>query len=139
MSTPCYIGRDNGDGTYTAVYCHSDGYPEGVGTMLLAHYATWDRVAALLALGNLSVLNERIGSKQDFGSYRWEMGTCLAYGRDRGETGQQAQVYRSLAHLGRIADGDPVYIARADAGGVRWWMLGVAGLVQLRDVLADSI
>jgi hypothetical protein len=42
-----------------------------------------------MELGDLSVLGPEIGEQQDF--ERPVKGTCLAYGRDRGETGVEAR------------------------------------------------
>ena len=35
MSTRSYIGKKHNDDTFTAIYCHFDGYPEGVGQTLV--------------------------------------------------------------------------------------------------------
>lgn len=54
MSTRSRIAVRNGDGTFTSSYCHYDGYPEGVGSVLAGHYTDPAKVAAVLALGDLS-------------------------------------------------------------------------------------
>jgi hypothetical protein len=93
MATRSLIGKLNLDGTITNIYCHFDGYPEHNGVILQEHYYTPFKVDQLLALGNLSVLSEQIGEKQDFDSYSTRNNDwCLAYGRDRGESNQQATV-----------------------------------------------
>ena len=38
MATRSFIGKLNHDGSITVVYCHWDGYPEGVGETLVKHY-----------------------------------------------------------------------------------------------------
>ena len=48
-----------------------------------------DKVKELLKLGNLSVLGNEIGEKQDFNN-RTD-GWCLAYGRDRGELQKESR------------------------------------------------
>ena len=63
MSTRSYICKENPDGTYTGIYCHSDGYLTYNGAMLLDHYNSRERVEKLIS--------------------------CVFYGRDRGETGQE--------------------------------------------------
>jgi hypothetical protein len=85
MATRSYIGTRNTDGSVDYIYCHFDGYPSGVGAVLAVHYTVPTKVEALMKLGDLSVLGEFIGEKQDFtkGS---TPGSCLAYGRDRGES-----------------------------------------------------
>lgn len=94
MSTRSMIGKENEDGTIRAIYCHYDGYPEGVGQTLADFYTDKDKIDALLNLGNLSVLRQEIGNKQDFNDYKnHNENWCLAYGRDRGEANQEAKVF----------------------------------------------
>jgi hypothetical protein len=94
MSTRSTIAIKHEDGTINAIYCHFDGYFEGVGATLNAHYRNADKVKQLIALGNISALNEEIGLKQDFNKPTEDTWT-LAYGRDRGETGQEASTFTS--------------------------------------------
>ena len=90
-----------------SIYCHFDGYPEGVGQTLLDHWTDEKKINRLVALGDLSSLGSVIGRKHDFdthqgpSSWKWEgtdeeyaaaraespygKGWCLFYGRDRGE------------------------------------------------------
>lgn len=83
MGTRSFIGKKAADGTIRAIYCHWDGYPEGVGATLLEHYTEPKKIDALLDLGDISVLREEIGEAQSFDAPK--SGTCVAYGRDRGE------------------------------------------------------
>lgn len=102
MSTRSRIGiirLKPGSGTpeVESIYCHFDGYPEGVGQMLLDHWTTPEAVDELLALGDLSSLGSVIGEKHDFDTHTGHSldgyntncaaakGWCCAYGRDRGE------------------------------------------------------
>ena len=87
MATRSYIGKLNPDNTVSYIYCHYDGYPEHNGVILQEHYSTPFKVDQLLALGDLSVLGELIGEKQNFEDR--VQGSCLAYGRDRGESGTE--------------------------------------------------
>ena len=89
MATRSYIGKLNPDNTVSYIYCHHDGYPEHNGVILQEHYSTPFKVDQLLALGDLSVLGENIGEKQDFNNR--VKGTCLAYHRDRGEKKDEAR------------------------------------------------
>lgn len=89
MSTRSNIGILNEDGTVNYIYCHFDGYLEHNGRILNKHYTTESKVRMLMELGDLSILGEIIGEKQDF-SDRIK-GCCLAYGRDRGESGTEAR------------------------------------------------
>mgnify|MGYP003340256502 CR=1 FL=1 len=72
MATRSYIGLRNTDGTVDYIYCHYDGYPRGVGETLTKHYTTYDKVKALIALGDLSALGNEIGEKQDFNDLDWK-------------------------------------------------------------------
>lgn len=89
MATRSLIGKQNADNTVTFIYCHFDGYPEGVGETLTESYSTPEQINELLTLGDLSILRSEIGDQQDFlhPNNNW----CLAYGRDRGEAGTEAQ------------------------------------------------
>lgn len=89
MSTRSAIGFLEYDGSVTGIYCHFDGYPSHNGRILTDHYDTIDAVHELLDLGNLSILGEVIGEKQNFERGQTD-NWCLAYGRDRGERNQEA-------------------------------------------------
>jgi hypothetical protein len=84
MATRSYIGVRNTDASVDYIYCHFDGYPEHNGAILREHYSNINRVNELLNLGDLSVLGQFIGEKMDFDKRIQD--TCLAYGRDRGES-----------------------------------------------------
>jgi hypothetical protein len=86
MATRSTIARYVDDGIIgvESIYCHFDGYPDGVGRILAEHYTTEDKIDQLMELGDLSVLAEEVGTeKQDFNQPT--EGISLAYGRDRGE------------------------------------------------------
>ena len=86
MSTNSTIKIKRKDGTETGIYCHWDGYVEGVGVTLQLAYNTAEKVEKLLALGDLSVLGyytEPKGSEHNFENP--EKNVCVAYCRDRGE------------------------------------------------------
>jgi hypothetical protein len=94
MSTRSYICRENKDGTYTGVYCHSDGYLTYNGAMLMDNYNLRERVDRLMELGNMSCLNPMIEpdpSKPHKFDDRQE-GVTVFYGRDRGEKDQEAKL-----------------------------------------------
>lgn len=86
MATRSTIGMLLEDGqTIRSVYCHWDGYPDGVGATLKEHYTDPAKIEQLLDLGDLSVLDKDIGEKVDFNTFSRPEGQCLFYGRDRGE------------------------------------------------------
>lgn len=93
MSTRSNIGMVVG-GEIRAIYCHFDGYLNGVGFILSEHYQDKSKVEELLNLGNISILGKEIGNQQDFNKYH--DGWTLSYGRDRGEEGQEAQTFESV-------------------------------------------
>lgn len=70
-STIAILNSD--DGSVDAIYCHWDGYVEGgVGQMLFEHYNTAEKVKELIALGDISSLEETTEK-------------TIAYNRNRGE------------------------------------------------------
>jgi len=95
MATRGTIGVLNGDDSVTSIYVHYDSYPAGVGATLADHYTDPTKIDNLMALGDLSVLGDTIGTQKQFKT--WELnGECLAYGRDRGETGVSAMTHGSV-------------------------------------------
>lgn len=100
------------DTGYAGVYCNSDGYPSGVGATLLQHYSDPAKVAALIALGDLSILGERLdplGATHRFGNA--EKGTTVAYGRDRRESGCEPKIGNSIREVEReIGHNGHVYV-----------------------------
>lgn len=83
MATRSTIAMEFADGTVKQIYAHWDGYLAGNGNTLLQHYKTPADVAELLALGDLSSLDENIDS-------------TVFYGRDKGETNTAARRYDSF-------------------------------------------
>lgn len=57
MATRSLVGIENADGTRTTIYVHFDGYPTGVGAVLLAHYTNEADVRALMGSGDHSTLD----------------------------------------------------------------------------------
>lgn len=76
MSTRSHIGILKEDKQVFFVYCHFDGYPSGVGTVLKENYDRPEDVANLLSFGDISVLAPTIEQS-------------IFYGRDRKETGTE--------------------------------------------------
>jgi hypothetical protein len=89
MGTRSTIAIENADGSVTGIYCHWDGYLSNNGRILQDHYTDEAKVRELIALGDLSSLDAEIGVKTDFNNAA--KGQCVAYGRDRGETGCEAR------------------------------------------------
>jgi len=59
MATRSFIALED-NGLHTAVYCHWDGYPAGVGKILAEHYDDRTKVKELLEHGDLSSLGRTI-------------------------------------------------------------------------------
>lgn len=87
MSTRSYIGKMLPNNTVSYIYCHHDGYPDGVGKMLVNFYNAEPMLNALLDMGNLSALGPDIGLKNNF--ERPDRNFCLFYNRDRGRSQQE--------------------------------------------------
>lgn len=98
MSTRSLIGlKENGKFRY--IYCHFDGYPEGVGKTLKAYYQDIHKIKQLLKLGDLSILGKDIGEKQDFNDKSTKNDDwCLAYGRDRQEAQKDVKAKFTRKH-----------------------------------------
>ena len=71
MATRSRIAIENQDGTVTSIYCHFDGYLDGVGKKLFEHYDR-EKTEKLMELGDISVLKESTLN-------------TIAYHRDRNE------------------------------------------------------
>jgi hypothetical protein len=71
MSTRSRIAIEKQDGTVKSIYCHFDGYVDGVGKTLFNHYDK-EKLEKLIELGDISVLHESTEN-------------TVAYHRDRGE------------------------------------------------------
>tara|TARA_S200002703_G_scaffold155768_1_gene160292 strand:- start:632 stop:1006 length:375 start_codon:yes stop_codon:yes gene_type:complete len=89
MATRSRIGMEQPNGEVRSIYCHWDGYPEGVGATLQEHYVDPEKVEALIALGDISVLQPLVepdvpGVEHSFAN----PAPCVtvAYHRDRGES-----------------------------------------------------
>lgn len=82
MSTRSHIGVVGSGGTISAVYCHNDGEPEGVGQILVDHYGSPDDAKAIIAVGDLSELGTTLKGRR-YGS-PFDPSTTIGYRRDRG-------------------------------------------------------
>jgi len=114
MATRSYIGVRNTDGTVDYIYCHFDGYPEHNGEILTEYYTNMDKVKKLMGLGDLSILGIEIGEKQDFEDWNnRNKNWCLAYGRDRGESGVEVKTV-DYSELIKNQSVDYVYVFDGD-------------------------
>ena len=101
MSTRSIIAMKNPDQSVSGIYCHFDGYPQGVGEILRTYYNDEEKIKRLLELGDLSSLGERIdptpGSGHSFDNP--ENGVTVAYHRDRGEELYRAVTWRDQKEM----------------------------------------
>ena len=105
MATRSTIAIELADGTVKQVYCHWDGYVDGVGKTLQEHYSARSKVEELVEHGDLSSLGDVIGFKHPFTHIGTDMtldehesnfgAMCTFYGRDREETMTEAKVFQS--------------------------------------------
>ena len=129
MSTRSNIALVKKGGAVEAIYCHNDGYPEGVGETLPQCYVTEEAIAELIALGDMSALRETPE-------------TCRFYLRDVGEENTEentrAARYASLVECVAAQDSDGfikwLYVFADD----RWWARAPQGdgFYRLADVLS---
>lgn len=155
MSTRSDIIAHCKDGKWRRIYCHFDGYLEGVGKTLIEHYGNQVKIEKLMALGDLSILGEKIGVKHPFdgpsfrdvekyATFEKRYGKmCRAYGRDRGEKNVEADVFDTLDAAWPSKDTWTEFTYVWDRDTKRW---GVAAsdaspdkLHDLRDALAGRV
>jgi hypothetical protein len=98
MSTRSSISLMNKSGQVKLVYCHSDGYLSYNGLMLYLHYQDLSKVEKIMALGDMSSLNEEVeprsGEVHSFDNR--QRNVTVFYGRDRGEDGVEAREYKDF-------------------------------------------
>jgi hypothetical protein len=133
MGTRSNIGIQNLDGSYDVIYCHWDGYPSHNGRILYEHYQDLKKIKQLIALGDLSSLGEKLGTKHPFDTimlteeqreaHEKKYSTmCTAYGRDRGEKGTEARHYKNYDELCVMLEEawtEWVYLYRVEDG--KWY------------------
>lgn len=117
MSTRSYICIENEDGTYIGIYCHSDGYITHNGAILIDHYNNKEQANGLIALGNLSFLQPKLAPDSNaihgFEYKDRQPDVTVAYGRDRGESDQEAHIVR-LEDLDKDCWIEYVYVFTCD-------------------------
>ena len=134
MGTRSTIAIQNANGTVTGIYCHWDGYVSHNGKILAENYTTEAKVRELIALGDLSSLGDTVGVKTDFEDAA--KGQCVAYGRDRGETGVDADTFDSHAELVDQIGQEYDYLFVPGQG---WSVARGNGHVTLNEALSDAL
>lgn len=135
------------DDTWARIYCHWDGHIEHNGRILHRHYNSQEKAEALIALGDLSVLGEKIGIEHPFewrsrtqpGSalYKRYEKMCLAYGRDRKERDAEAVRGASIYEVWPPADTWTEFTYVWDQG--KWWVGNPDESSQTVIALSDAI
>jgi hypothetical protein len=91
MATRSSITAKISDGTFKSIYCHFDGYVDGVGKTLIDNYNTQEKVDALVLHGDMSSISESC-EKPVGHSYETPVpGYNVYYGRDRGDKNTEAR------------------------------------------------
>lgn len=122
MSTRCRIAIKQENGTYRSIYCHHDGYPEGVGVTLETYYVNPDKIERLMDLGDISSLGSSLKFKdpdEAFKDYALDDGTT-DYNRWRNEE-TEAEISKNLDDLRELASNsgaDYLYIFEDGKWGV---------------------
>jgi len=110
MATRSRIGIENENGTITSIYCHFDGYPDGVGATLKEHYLSTQKVRMLLNLGDISILGEQVATMDEHTFENPKEGITVAYHRDRGEVKREARTDVSIEQFKNRLDEDYGYV-----------------------------
>ena len=144
MSTRSFIAITNGDINYTAVYCHNDGYPEGVGQTLQTYYNSPVAARDLVYLGDLSSvgpLSEPIpGNPHSF--YEPANGVIVAYHRDRDEDWEKVKPkkfegYDRLINAATLAGAEYLYVY--DTKTLAWGVVELTRPLRPLSVVLNTI
>jgi hypothetical protein len=90
MSTNSSITMKMSEDNYKTIYCHWDGYLEGVGRTLFDHYQDKEKVEELINNGDISSLEKSPYTTEGHTFDKPVNGYTVFYGRDRGETDVEA-------------------------------------------------
>jgi len=141
MSTRSRIGMVMPDGKIKSIYCHWDGYPEGVGVKLEKYYKNPKQIEELMELGDISSLGDHYDKEAS--GLDWKMfeiankdkkkleeiqkktANCTVAYKDRGENSPariDADEDEFLASLGRNWE-EYTYLYKEDYDGVYKWHL----------------
>lgn len=125
MSTRSYIGIKTGEDKGEFVYCHFDGYPEGVGKTLLENYTNEHKIRYLISLGDMSSLDEFIETDMPHSFENPRKGVCVFYNRDRGENDCESRTYR-LSNIAQEAMENGIeYVYCYDTESKKWNFIDV--------------
>ena len=151
MGTRSTIALEFADGTVQQVYCHWDGYLEHNGKLLRDYYSNPFILRDLIDLGDISSLGKVVGTKHPFSPYEgetqkalydaaMEAGATTFYGRDRGETGCEAKLFKDFEdYKANHQYEEYEYILRNVEGKAVWFVADHDGAyVKLESAIADE-
>lgn len=95
MATRSRIAIELPDGKVKSIYCHWDGYPSNNGKILNESYTDREKVEALIELGDISTLGNKVEPEGLHSFHLPEAGVTVAYARDRGEKINNARAHAS--------------------------------------------
>lgn len=106
MSTRSRIGIKNSNGTITSIYCHFDGYPDGVGAVLKEHYNDENVIQKFINLGDMSFLTPTIDPNPNLPHSfdKPQKGVTVFYGRDRQEENINARISNTEKEYFKLAE-----------------------------------
>jgi len=97
MATRSTISIREEDNQVKTIYCHWDGYIDGVGQELKDNYSDADKVRELINLGDISSLRAKVKPMEgyeDVHTFDSPLSdVTIAYGRDRGESNIEPREY----------------------------------------------
>jgi hypothetical protein len=120
---------------YHSVYCHNDGYPEGVGETLVNHYNSQELAERLVSFGDMSTLDVSCETEEGHSFDTPAVGRTVYYGRDRGEEWTEKRITDTPRY-------DEEYMYVWD--GTEWYVTGsgidnklLKNIVGFEEVLSD--
>lgn len=120
MSTRSNVNVKMSNGEVKSIYVHFDGY--GHLPTLIENYNSQELAEKLISLGNLSALDRSIECPNRHSFDSPIKGYCVAYGRDRGESGNEARTYTSFESARfHNNDGDIEYIYEWDGKWTKYY------------------
>jgi hypothetical protein len=105
MGTRCLIGMRTSSG-YDLVYCHYDGYPSFVGTILQKYYKKESKVRALINLGDMTSLGAFLGTKKTIDNDFHFIGVDIY--------GEPCQIRKYVKDYGRSSNKEEVIVTHVN-------------------------
>ena len=146
MSTRSAIAIMDDDGKIRSVYAHWDGYLDHNGAILEKHYQDRKKIEALLALGSIILLAERVAPRESE-THTFDKpvnGVVVAYHRDRNDVYHAPDVWEDeedfVKNVERAYWAEFVYLWK----GGRWMVYQIPTLDEMYDenrwyAVADAV